>query len=628
MYSNGSGRWGKLVLDLDAIRTIPQALSGLTAISVHRAWPLVLLTGLVVAEAKGAATVVRVVAAEGGFQLNRDGRPYFIKGGGGNGSLEALAEAGGNSLRTWGADAKVGAILDKAQRLGLTVTVGIWLGHERHGFNYHDVNQVARQYDEARQAILRYKDHPALLMWGIGNEMEGNDGENAAIWSAVNNLATLARKLDPNHPTMTVIAEVGGARVKNLHRLCPDIDVVGINTYAGGGSIAARYKQAGGTKPFVLTEFGPPGQWESARTSWGAAVEMTSTEKARFYRDVYTKAIAPGGLCLGSYAFTWGFKQEATATWFGLFLADESRTGGIDALTELWSGKRPADFCPTIEPLALDGPPEREPDATARVSLRAADPEGEPLRVRWLLTREAEYGAGGDTEAAPTSFPDAIIKGDVHGAEIRLPRDGGGYRLYAMVHDDHHNAATASLPLFVKGPAKPPSTGKPAALPMIVYDEAGREKAPYAPSGYMGNTQAMKVREDWPDDPHGGKTCLRIDFQARDGWGGVVWQNPANDWGNAPGGYNLTGATHLTFWARGARGGETVGFSFGTLGRDKKYFDTATGKLDKVTLTTVWQRFTIDLAGKDLSRIKSGFVWSLAASGQPVTFFVDDVRYD
>src|SRR4051812_40890708 len=82
--------------------------------------------------ARGSA-VVRVAEEGGGYKLLRDGRPYFIKGAGGSGPLDALARAGGNSVRTWGAD-KAGEVLDEAQRHGLTVTVGIWLGHERHGF--------------------------------------------------------------------------------------------------------------------------------------------------------------------------------------------------------------------------------------------------------------------------------------------------------------------------------------------------------------------------------------------------------------------------------------------------------------------------------------------------------------
>jgi hypothetical protein len=410
---------------------------------------------------------VRVVKADGGYQLLRDGQPYFIKGAGGDGPLGALAAAGGNSVRTWSAD-RAGAILDEAHRLGLTVTVGIWLGHERHGFDYNDADQVARQYEETRVTILRYKDHPALLMWGIGNEMEGyEEGDNAAIWSAVNNIAAMAKQLDPNHPTMTVIAEIGGDRVENVHRLCPVVDVVGINSYGNAATIPERYRAAGGKKPYVLTEFGPAGRWETRPTSWGAPLEPTSTEKARTYRTTYEKAVlGSGGLCLGSYAFTWGHKQEATATWFGLLLPDGSRTGAVDALTELWTGKPPANRCPEIRRLTLDGPAEVAPGATLHATLDAFDPEGDPLTVRWVLQREpASYGTGGDTEVAPPVVPEAIVRTSPQDVELKLPRDGGGYRLFAYVRDDHGGAATANVPLLVKRPGGRREAGAGGAGP-------------------------------------------------------------------------------------------------------------------------------------------------------------------
>ena len=79
---------------------------------------------------------------------------------------------------------------------------------------------------------------------------------------------------------MTVIAEVGGNKVANLHKYCPDIDIVGINSYAGGQNVGDRYlKQvlAGTAKPYIITEFGPPGQWEYwSKTAFKALNEMTS----------------------------------------------------------------------------------------------------------------------------------------------------------------------------------------------------------------------------------------------------------------------------------------------------------------------------------------------------------------
>jgi hypothetical protein len=183
------------------------------------------------------------------------------------------------------------------------------------------------------------------------------------------------------------------------------------------------------------------------------------------------------------------------------------------------------------------------------------------------------------------------------------------------------------VPLFVKGAVLAPKT-KAAKLPLIVYDEAERTKLPYVPTGWMGNTKAMKLDPECAEKPHAGKSCLRIEYDAKDGWGGVVWQSPANNWGDRPGGWNLTGAKKLTFWARGAKGGEVVSFEFGLLGKDKKFPDSGQGKLAKATLTPDWRQYTIDLGQQDLTRIQTGFAFVIAGRGAPVVFYLDDVQYE
>jgi hypothetical protein len=132
---------------------------------------------------------------------------------------------------------------------------------------------------------MKYKDHPALLVWALGNEMEDPEGKNGAVWTAINSLAVMVKQLDPKHPTMTVVAEIGGDKVKNIHRLCPEIDIIGINTYGGATSVGERYKKLGGTKPYLLTEYGPAGIWEVKKDALGAYPEPTSTEKAETYRQ-------------------------------------------------------------------------------------------------------------------------------------------------------------------------------------------------------------------------------------------------------------------------------------------------------------------------------------------------------
>jgi exo-beta-1,3-glucanase (GH17 family) len=90
-------------------------------------------------------------SAAGRWQLLRDGKPVFHQGRGGSGSKELLAKLGGNSVRTWGVGDDTQAQLDEAQRLGITMSLGIWLRHTDDGFSYHDAKQVKEQYEKAKR---------------------------------------------------------------------------------------------------------------------------------------------------------------------------------------------------------------------------------------------------------------------------------------------------------------------------------------------------------------------------------------------------------------------------------------------------------------------------------------------
>lgn len=572
-----------------------------------------------------APAVVKIEKTAAGFRLLRNGQPYFIKGAGGKDHWDELVKAGGNSVRTWGSD-NLDAQLDLAMKKGLTVTVGFWVGHERHGFNYNNPQAVAEQLERAKRDIRRYKDHPAVLMWGIGNEMEG-DGKNPAIWKAVNDIARAAKEIDPSHPVMTVVAEVWQAKIENLNRYCPDVDILGINTYGGVQSIRKRYADIGGVKPYVVTEFGPPGTWEVPKTAWGVANEMDSTAKAKWYRNAYRDGIeAQKDLCLGSYVFIWGFKQEATATWFGLFLKDGSRLGAVEAMTDAWGGPVPANRCPVITGIQLDRNQGLKSGDIIHASWTATDPDNDPLVVTWILRRDSGLNdTGGEDQPDMPDFPDTVVKADTQRAEIRIPPGGGGYRLFAYAHDGKGNAAVANAPLHVEGKESPPPLAA-VRMPFALYTEAGVH-LPFIPSGYMGDTTAIAMDPACKKQPHAGETCLEVKFQASSGWGGVVWQSPANDWGSLPGGYNLKSANALTFWARGETGKEIVTFGVGLIGNDKPYNDSTKASLKDVALDTAWRAYTIPLSGKDLSRIKSGFLWTLGAKGAPVTFYLDDIQY-
>src|SRR5690606_16482174 len=203
---------------------------------------------------------------DGGWQLLRDGEPYWVNGAGLGGqktrqAMQNLVAAGGNSIRLWGITPETQQILDMAHELGLTVTVGIWMKHDADSYADHD--WVAAEVEKVRAQVLMFKDHPALLIWGVGNEMERPKSPHAdAIWEGVNAVAAMIKQVDPHHPTMTVTAEVGKTndKVERIHTLCPAVDIVGINAYAGAPTVARRYRSEGdgsrfpGSKPYMLTE--------------------------------------------------------------------------------------------------------------------------------------------------------------------------------------------------------------------------------------------------------------------------------------------------------------------------------------------------------------------------------------
>lgn len=561
------------------------------------------------------------------FQLLRDGVPYEVHGVGGQQHLDLLVELGGNSIRTWSTDG-LEELLDQAHERGLTVTVGFWLGHERHGFNYQDQASVLKQLNDCLAAVERFKNHPAVLIWGVGNEMEGT-GENPAIWYAVDHIAREIKKIDPHHPTMTVIAELGegGSKVKAFHQFCPNVDLLGINSYAGIDSISRRYREAGGTRPYIITEHGPQGPWEVGKTAWDSPIEATSTEKAEHYARGYRSTVDDASECLGSYAFLWGNKQETTATWFGMLLPDGTRLGAADAMSQEWTGKPVANQCPRIESLTLSQTENLKPDELVTVDLKFNDPENDELRIEWKLTRDSgTIGVGGDAQAAEESVEVEFVSKRPGTMSFTVPKSGGAYRLFAYVYDSHHGAAVANVPLSIDAPVMAVAS-RNAELPHTVYAE-GTDATVYIPSGYMGNTGAITMTLDCETQPHAGERCLKVEYSAADQWGGVLWQSPPDDWeGRLPGGLNLEGATAVEFWVRGERGGETVNFMLGVIEGDRMYRDTAKAELKEVRLTDQWQKLRIPLNGLDLSRIKTGFGWSLAGQGEAVVFYLDDIQY-
>ena len=221
------------------------------------------------------------------FELLRNGEPYYIKGAGAKSHFDLLVESGANSIRVWSTNKK--ELLDSAHNHGLTVTLGLHVRPERSGMDYNNEYAVKGQIEYLKNEVLKYKDHPALLVWGIGNEVDLRYS-NFKVWETIEVLAKFIKEVDPNHPTMTVIAGVDPSKVFYIKKYCPSIDILGINVYGSIESAGANLRKFNWDKPYIVSEWGVNGPFEARKTSWKAKIEppngIKADQRLRRYKEL------------------------------------------------------------------------------------------------------------------------------------------------------------------------------------------------------------------------------------------------------------------------------------------------------------------------------------------------------
>jgi hypothetical protein len=422
-------------------------------------------------DASEGPRTVTVQEVDGRYQLHVDGEPFYVKGAGlerqppGAGSIARLAEHGANALRTWRtfeAGRSGLEILDEAHEHGIMVMMGLEIGRERPGqgvgifeFDYDDPEAVAAQLERVRGEVLELKDHPALLGWGIGNELNLG-ATNPKVWDAVNGISEMIHEVDPNHVTTTMLAGIGPELVQQLRERAPDLDIVSVQSYADIINLPRYIEETGLERPYLVTEWGATGHWEVATTPWQAPVENTSSVKADFYLERYNTAIASDErMCLGSFVFLWGQKQERTPTWYGIFTDRGGKTESVDVMHYLWTGAWPDNRTPRLERAYLDGRTAYdgiylEAGATYAASTDAVDPDGDALTFHWTVMRETtDLSHGGDQESVPETLEGLVHDPDAAEATLTAPDEPGAYRLFVYVYDGNGGAGHANIPFYV-----------------------------------------------------------------------------------------------------------------------------------------------------------------------------------
>jgi hypothetical protein len=213
-----------------------------------------------------------------------NGEPYLIKGicyhpvpkgervrdfGSLTGDLALMVEAGINTIRVY-SPIEDQAVLDEIHAAGLKVIVG---------FGYDQDGRFDIRSGSFLDYVNRCKEHPAILMWELGNEFnfhpEFFEGDLGNWYAALNRAAEMIHQNDPSHPVTTAHGELPDDTARAS---CPNVDVWGMNVYRWDHpeDVFAEWA-AVSPKPMYLAEAGA----DSYMTAAGLGYEQGPNQRAQ-----------------------------------------------------------------------------------------------------------------------------------------------------------------------------------------------------------------------------------------------------------------------------------------------------------------------------------------------------------
>ncbi len=402
------------------------------------------------------ATYIKEVK-EGAFQFIRNGKPHYVKGACSAKNVALLHRIGANSIRTYGMDDAL-TTLDSAQKYEMSVTLTLWLHHTDY-FDYSDSNVCKQLFKLIELQVNRYKKHPALLAWCIGNEFQWNQKPDIAAYKFLNKVSRRIHELDPNHPTTTAVPGYPRFHIPVITRYCSDLDFISFNKFGQINSIQEKRKDVvwGYDGPYLISEFGNYGYWDPyLDRMWNMTVEPSDSVKSQRFISIF-KEMKEDKSLLGSYSFYFGNKQEYTHTWFSLLGPQGEKTQMIEAINDYWEGKPFHNLAPRIHSFSLNGIDSNEvihTESSYSVDLKVSDPESDSLRYEfeWIPEKRIRKNLI-DKELKPTSLNVTFTtqRSDL-GLELTFtaPKYEGPMRLFVHVRDGKNNIASANLPLFVQ----------------------------------------------------------------------------------------------------------------------------------------------------------------------------------
>ena len=395
---------------------------------------------------------------KGHYELVKNNKPFYIRGAAGKSYFKELSKIGGNTIRVYDT-INLGKVLNNASEANLSVIVDLPIPRFHEEYNFY-TNPISRDtlITNIKRTIKKYKDHPSLLMWMLGNEIEypyGNIDKNFV--KTFNELIETIRKIDPNHPISTTIDAVEKKRILSITRNSPGIDLISINIF---GNIRNLDKELSKISlfwngPFLISEWGIEGPWTDNLTLWKAPIEPASSLKAEQYAERYNKYVKnTNKRCLGNLIFYWGQKQERTHTWFSLFSEKGSKSQTIYEMEKIWTGKYSENLPPKLVNVLLDGKDDKKntifkPNEIKTAKVIHNNKSEDSIYIKWEIMPDSWANKRWDVEEKVNPIKDIIKETKGNSLQFLTPNEDGPYRLYVYLYDKHNNFSTVNAPFYV-----------------------------------------------------------------------------------------------------------------------------------------------------------------------------------
>lgn len=410
----------------------------------------------------GGASTVRVTGTQGNWQLSVDGSPYEIKGltygppqAAADGYLRDLKSMGVNTIRIWGVDdAGTPTLLDRAAQQGLKVIVGHWLNQGADYVNDTTYKNAVKAEIVARVNAL--KNRQGVLLWDVGNEViltMQDHGLSAAEVEArrvgyakfVDEVAQAIHAADPNHPVTSTDAYTGAWPYYKQY--APHLDLLAVNSYGAIGTVKQDWINGGYTKPYIVTEGGPAGEWEVPADVNGVPTEPTDLQKRAGYTSSWNAIKAHPGVALGATEFHYGLENDFGGVWLNTFTGGWRRLG-YHALRQAYTGQASANTPPEITSMTVSNQTAVPAGGTFTITTAASDPNGDLIRYNLMYSDKHMTGNTGLTTVVFTDNGNGSFT-------ARAPEQLGVWKVYVYAYDGHGNVGIEQRSFRVVPPTVP-----------------------------------------------------------------------------------------------------------------------------------------------------------------------------